>query len=160
MKRLLESAVLLLICLLVIIFSNDILKIGYPEKYEAIVSADSEKYGMDDLLIYAVMRAESRYDVSAVSYAGAKGLMQITDDTFEMIRNNVDIPDDIFDPAVNIKAGVWLLSDLYRQLGDITLTVKAYNCGINNLGIKILQTEIFEKRVFEFYDIYVNLYRD
>jgi soluble lytic murein transglycosylase len=160
MKRVLESAVLLLICLLVIIFSNSILKTGFPEKYKVYVTEDSDRYGMDVYLVYAVMRAESRYDDSAVSYAGAKGLMQITEDTFDMIRNNIDIPDDIFDPAVNIKAGVWLLSDLYRQLGDMSQTVKAYNCGINNLGLKIPQTEIFEKRVFEFYDIYIHLYRD
>jgi soluble lytic murein transglycosylase len=160
MRRILVSFVLIIICLFTISYSKEILKTGFPEKYGDIVKEEAKKYGMDEYLIYSVMRAESRYDRLALSYAGAKGLMQVTDATFDMIRGRIDIDADIYDAGVNIEAGVWYLADLYDMLGDIRDTVRAYNCGPDNLDAKIVQTDIFEERVFEFYDIYVYLYGD
>ena len=86
--------------------------------------------------------------------------MQISDDTYITIKNNIKIGNDIFDPETNLKAGIWYLWYLHDQLNDLDKTVRAYNCGLNNLDKKITQTEIFQERVFEFYDIYSYLYSD
>jgi len=160
MKRIIFMFILILSGLASISCSKGILKAGFPKIYNAVTASEAARYGLDEYLIYSVIRAESRYDEDAVSYAGAKGLMQITDDTFEMIRNNIDIGDDIFDARTNIEAGSWYLYYLYSRLGDIDKTVRAYNCGINNLSENIPQTLIFRDRVFLFYDIYLNLYSD
>jgi soluble lytic murein transglycosylase len=160
MKQIILTFILIISGITSIFYSKDILKAGFPKIYKDVTASEAARYGLDENLIYSVIRAESRYDENAISYAGAKGLMQITDETFAMIRNNIDIGDDVFDAKTNIKAGSWYLYHLYTQLGDLDDTIRAYNCGINNLSKKIPQTVIFKDRVFMFYDIYLHLYSD
>jgi len=158
MKRVLATIIMISAGLLTLINTQKVLMLGFPKPFAEVVYAEAEKYQIDELLIYSVMRAESKYDENAVSYAGAKGLMQITDDTFDMISRNTDVGNDVFDPETNIKAAVWYLDYLYTLLEDIDSTIRAYNCGINNLNRKIAQTEIFRHRVLEFYEIYRTVY--
>lgn len=160
MKKIIPVFFLIVAAIVLISFSKDILKIGFPLKYADTVITESEKYGLDPLLIFSIMRAESKYDKDAVSYANAKGLMQLTDDTFDVIRNNIKSGDDIFDPVTNITGGIWYLHYLYQNTANIIKAVEAYNCGLMNLGRKIPQTIIYTARVFEFYEIYQNLYSD
>ena len=142
----------------IISFSSDILKLGFPLKYAPVVFEQAEKYELDPLLIMSMMRAESKYDKDAVSYADAKGLMQLTGDTFDVIRNNITVGDDIFDPVTNITGSIWYLHYLYQNTADIRKAVMAYNSGLMNLGRNIPQTVIYTARVFEFYEIYKHLY--
>lgn len=160
MKRVLLIIFFIFLGIGTMIFSKDILRSGFPKPYNIIVSELTRNQTVDEYLVYSVMRAESRYDKNAVSYTGAKGLLQISNDTFITIKNNISLGDDVFDPETNLKAGIWYLNHLYTQLNDLEQTVKAYNCGLNNLNEKITQTEIFKGRVFEFYEIYNYLYSD
>lgn len=160
MKRTIPVLFLIATVFLVISFSKDLLKLGYPLKYPDTVIPVSERYGLDPLLILSIMRAESKYDEYALSYANAKGLMQLTDDTFDVIRNNIASKDDIFDPVTNITGGIWYLYYLYQNTDDIKKAVEAYNCGLMNVGRMIPQSVIYTRRVFEFYEIYQNLYSD
>jgi len=66
----------------------------------------------------------------AVSSAQAKGLMQLSDTTFEWIANEND---DIFDPKTNIKYGTFYFSKLYATYGDTDTALAAYNAGIGNV---------------------------
>ena len=59
---------------------------SYPLKYQDEVKAASEKYNVDEALIYGVIKTESNFNPDAVSHAGAIGLMQITPETFEWIQ--------------------------------------------------------------------------
>src|SRR6056297_1567832 len=91
-------------------YINDILKIAFPKPYHNEVEKRSKEFDVDMLLVYSVMRAESRYNKDAVSSAGAKGLMQLTDDAFDLASNNIgDKIDDVFVPLENIRAGIWYL---------------------------------------------------
>jgi soluble lytic murein transglycosylase-like protein len=76
-------------------------------------------------LLHAVVRAESNYDVRALSKKGAMGLMQLMPDTARRFGAR-----DAFDADQNITAGAsylrWLV-DLFDQ--DLSLALAAYNAG-------------------------------
>ena len=82
----------------------------YPCRYAGVVESYAAEYEMDPLLIYTFVRTESSFDPEAVSSVGARGLMQMTEDTFEWIKSKIapDEPltfDDLFDPACAVGSG-------------------------------------------------------
>lgn len=107
----------------------------YPITYEAEVNAWADAYGVPTSVVYAVIKVESDFRVNAVSTAGAKGLMQITDDTFEWIRSRIGSADDhVFAPSTNIRYGAYYLSYLYGRFGDWEVALAAYNAGPNRVS--------------------------
>ncbi|MBF0344588.1 MAG: lytic transglycosylase domain-containing protein [Nitrospirae bacterium] len=99
------------------------------EKYEALINESAQKYGVDPALIKAVIKAESGGEPKALSYAGAKGLMQLMPSTAAGlgVKNS-------FDPRENIMGGTRYLRQLLdRYNGDVRLTLAAYNWGMGNL---------------------------
>ena len=90
-----------------------------------IVYKLAPRYGLEPGLVYAVIRAESNFNVHAVSDKNAQGLMQLIPET--AARFAVTQP---FDAEQNIRGGMsylrWLLS-YFR--GQVTLAVAAYNAG-------------------------------
>ncbi len=141
--------VLLVVLLLVVVFFavvaileyfptlfEDVDEITYPLEYKAEIEAASEEFDVPIETICAVIYAESRFDSNARSSAGARGLMQIMPETFEDIQKALGTDysdDDLYDPAVNIRAGTYYLSYLYKILGDWELVHAAYNAGIGNV---------------------------
>lgn len=116
-----------------------VLEIIYPIKYSEQVEKYSKMFDMDKYLIYAVIKTESGFDEKAVSAAGAKGLMQIMEETAaecnKKAKLGYNIPEDIFDPEVNISLGCYYLNSLKENYnGDITLAITAYNGGSGNVG--------------------------
>lgn len=108
----------------------------YPIKYSKIVEECADEYGVPSEIVYAVIRTESSFNKDAVSHVGAKGLMQIIDDTNEWIAfvtGEEIMADRIFEPALNIKRGTWLLSYLYREFGAWEEALAAYNAGIGRV---------------------------
>jgi soluble lytic murein transglycosylase-like protein len=93
--------------------------------YEGIIREAAALYRVDPSLIRSVMQAESAFDPSAVSRAGAVGLMQLMPDIAEAF--GVVHP---FDPRENIMAGTRLLRELLDQhRGSLRLTIASYNAG-------------------------------
>jgi len=93
--------------------------------FESIIQQASKKYGVDADLVKAVIQNESAYDPSAVSSAGAMGLMQLMPAT----AANLGVEDPM-NPSDNIDGGVKLLRELLNQFGgNLTNTVAAYNAG-------------------------------
>jgi soluble lytic murein transglycosylase len=111
----------------------EVWRLAFPEPYAEAVQASAKEFGIDPLLIWSVMRVESRYDPSAVSAAGARGLMQIIPDTQEWIAQQMGLqlaPGEIFAPELNIKLGAWYLRYLMDEFdGDLELAIPAYNAG-------------------------------
>lgn len=108
----------------------------YPIEYEDYVSKYSKEYGVDETLVYAVIKTESNFDPEAVSSVNAKGLMQLTEDTFNLVRDKMGYIGyeysykDIFNPEVNIKYGTYLLSLLLKKYdNDEATALCAYNVG-------------------------------
>lgn len=94
-------------------------------KFDSYIQTMANKYRVDPALIKAVIRAESAWNPSAVSTAGAQGLMQLMPGTAERL----DVADP-FDPYQNIEAGTKYLRMMLDTFnGDIMLAVAAYNAG-------------------------------
>lgn len=97
-----------------------------PGRLEEIIRSASERYGVDNHLVRAVIKAESDFNSQARSHKGAQGLMQLMPETARL--HNVS---KVYDPDENIDGGVRhlrLLLDRYQ--GDLRLTLAAYNAGI------------------------------
>ena len=108
------KTILLLIVLVVI--GAAVLRLGhdyfmrtaYPLGYREIVEEEARTQGVDPALVYAVMKAESNFDPDATSHAGARGLMQITPDTFDWLQTKLRegvsyTADDLYTPRANIR---------------------------------------------------------
>lgn len=108
-------------------------KVLYPMEYSDVVIAEAEANGYPPSLIYAIIHTESKFDPNAVSSADAKGLMQITDDTFHWAQRRAGVEktdsDDLFIPEVNIKYGCYILTLLSEQFSDRETVLAAYNAG-------------------------------
>ncbi|MBX2881831.1 MAG: lytic transglycosylase domain-containing protein [Granulosicoccus sp.] len=86
-------------------------------------------FGVDAALIKAVARAESCFDPTAVSSAGAEGLMQLMPAT--ALELGVK---DSFNTAQNLRAGAdYLARMLKRYSNNLDLSLAAYNAGPGNV---------------------------
>ena len=115
---------------------DDVDEITYPLEYKDEIEKASEEFDVPIERICAVIYVESRFDPSVTSSVGARGLMQIMPETFADVQKALKTDytdDDLYDPAVNIRAGTYYLSYLYKILGDWELVHAAYNAGIGNV---------------------------
>lgn len=90
---------------------------------DELVRTTAERHGVDPNLIHAVITAESNYDATAVSHAGAIGLMQLMPGTAQ------ELGVDPWIPAQNVEGGVRYLKGLLDRFEDVSLALAAYNAG-------------------------------
>jgi len=112
----------------------------------------AQKYNLPAGLIRGVIRAESNFEVKAVSRAGARGLMQLMPGTAKEL--GVDNP---FDIEQNIDGGARYLRKMLDSFGgDIKVALAAYNAGpgtVAKYGGQIppyQETERYIDRVLKF----------
>lgn len=107
----------------------------YPRKYSQQVEQWAAEYGLDPLLVYAFIRTESGFDPAATSSVDARGLMQMTEETFIWLRSKIAPDegltfDDLYDPAVSIRFGCYYLHlCMERYGGDVATAAAAYHSG-------------------------------
>lgn len=124
-------------------------------RYDEHIRQAATFYQIPEQLVRAVIKVESDYDPRAVSYAGARGLMQLMPETAERLGVK-----DINDPRENIFGGVRYLRLLANMFnGDLDFTVAAYNAGenavIQHKGIPpYAQTRDYVVKVTKFYRRY------
>ena len=95
---------------------------------DAIIAEASQRFGIPERWIRAVMQAESAGDPSAISEAGAMGLMQIMPGTWDELAAVHRLGDDPFEPRDNILAGTAYLRAMYNRFGSPGF-LAAYNAG-------------------------------
>ena len=148
----------------------------YPRGFRSIVEKNSKKYGVDSNLIYALIREESLYDSKALSWVGAKGLMQIMDKTGDSLDRELKIKSLLFNPEDNINLGTYYLMKLSKRFNNnLPNVLAAYNGGPNNVdlwrdkftgldddefveNIPFKETNGYVKRVLRSYYYYKNNY--
>jgi soluble lytic murein transglycosylase-like protein len=97
---------------------------------EEVVKKCAQEYGVDEDLVWAVMRQESGFNPGAVSPKGAVGLMQLMPETAALM--GVSNP---FDVEQNIAGGVKYLEQCLNQFNqDVPLALAAYNAGPANVA--------------------------
>lgn len=94
----------------------------------AHVAEASQRFGIPEVWIYAVMRTESAGRIGAVSSAGAMGLMQLMPGTWARQRDRFGLGSDPFNPRDNIMAGTSYLREMYDRYGAYGM-LAAYNAG-------------------------------
>ncbi|MCB9758927.1 MAG: transglycosylase SLT domain-containing protein [Alphaproteobacteria bacterium] len=157
------------------------MRLAFPTPERAAMDRWGREYDLDPLLAYGLMRQESLYRHTALSHAGAVGLMQIMPLTGSKVAALLDEPD--YSPAalelpeVNVRYGSYYLSRLLTRFeGGWPLAVASYNAGPVNVSswyqawkgrittddfveqIPLKETRNYVKRVAEFYGVYVALY--
>ncbi|GAB5388105.1 MAG: lytic transglycosylase domain-containing protein [Alphaproteobacteria bacterium] len=134
--------------------------------------------GVDQALILAFMRQESRFNPTAESWSGARGLMQVMPSTAAWLMKKPAyesrLKDELFNPKTSIRIGSKYIGHLLGHRGiddDLVLAVISYNAGPGNalrwkkqIGnadplflierIPAQETRIFAERVLSNYWIY------
>ena len=189
MKKFLRKFAIIAICLLllaIIAYKLDIkekiLKKIYPMEYAEYVEKYSKEYGVDPLLIFSIIKAESNFDADAKSSSNAIGLMQLMEPTAREIdeqmmksrENGEEL--NLYDPEINIMYGTNYYSYLLQYFeGNMLLALTAYNAGIGNVNnwieqgiirqdgsnienIPYKETNMYVRKIINNYKIYQELY--
>jgi soluble lytic murein transglycosylase len=111
----------------------------YPAGWGDLVAEQAAQYGIDPLLMLALMRQESSFDPRAESGAQAMGLTQVVPSTARSIASRLGRDDfvlrDLFKPAVSVEFGTWFLSQLLTDYkGRIFPSLAAYDAGGGNVA--------------------------
>lgn len=99
------------------------------QNLEMVIGKYAQQYGVDEDLVWAVIRQESGFNPSAVSPKGAMGLMQLMPGTAALMGVS-----DAFDVEQNIAGGIKYLERCLNQFNqDVCLALAAYNAGPDNV---------------------------
>ena len=153
----------------------------YPYDYRSYIETSAARHHTDPYLVAALIKHESKFQPEAQSEGGAVGLMQLMPQTGAWIARQLGEPfteDYLYDPALNIRYGVWYLAELEREFGgnDI-LALAAYNAGRGNVrewmerwhwnnafseieAIPYPETRLYVRRVLEDREQYKRLYKE
>lgn len=159
MRLILFAGVLAALMLLAVILGYSATrKARFPLQYADEVHHWADEYGVDPYLVFAVIHTESGFNPNAVSSANARGLMQMTEETFEWIKGKIApqeplVFDDLYQPDVSIRFGVYFISlCLARYDGDVATAAAAYHSGWTTVDRLLEQAEYSQdgKTLLEF----------
>jgi soluble lytic murein transglycosylase len=147
--------------------------------FAEILVPEAQAYGLDPLLLFAVVRQESLFGVTAVSTSSAHGLMQLLPSTAEDMARYVGLATyrqaDLYRPMVNVKLGSAYLARQRDAFGGrIYAALAAYNGGPGNAAVwlelagpdddllaevvRYSETRTYLRRIYELYAIYRGVY--
>lgn len=180
MRKIILGLLVIIITLCTILLNaNNILKIIYRQDYSEYVEKYASENGVDSLLIYAIIKAESNFDNEAVSNKGAKGLMQLLNATASEIASNelmeYDSEHTLYNPESNIQIGVKYYANLKEIFGNYTVALAAYNAGMGTVkkwieqgtikadgsdieNIPYKETNMYVRKILRDYQIYKKIY--
>ena len=112
-----------------------LLKCIYPLEYKEEIIFSADNYGLDRALIFAVVKTESSFDSSATSEKGAKGLMQITDNTGRYIAQLLNVKEyNLYDVKTNLNFGCYYMHRLIKRFKNLDTAIIAFNAGEGNVS--------------------------
>ncbi|MCL1901815.1 MAG: lytic transglycosylase domain-containing protein [Firmicutes bacterium] len=181
MRRLLLILLISSFCLgifLVVLFGLILFAKEYenPIVYEDTIRKYSCIYDVDVCVVFAVIKAESNFNESALSKKGAQGLMQIMPNTAKYIAVKLgeDTQNiDLYEAETNIRYGIWYISYLNKIFdNNLTLVAASYNAGEGNVrnwlakfdncleicDIPFYETREYVEKVLRYYAMYKNSY--
>jgi len=156
-----------------------IASLRYPIAYYDLVLPTAQKYGVDPLLVFSVIRQESLFQGFATSYAQAQGLMQIIPSTGTYIAQKLNWPNyqnsELYRPFVNVPFGIYYLAEQLRTFdGNVYAALAAYNGGPGNSAdwlrisngdpdlflqaVSYDETKLYITRIYEQYEVYRAVY--
>jgi hypothetical protein len=114
-------------------------RLAYPVVRPREIWAYGQRYDVDPFLVMAIMRQESTYRNTALSPVGAIGLVQVMPRTgakvAALLGEQRYSPRDLEDPQVNLRYGVYYLSQLLDRFdGAFPMAVGSYNGGPHNMS--------------------------
>lgn len=142
---------------------------SYKIEYREFIAQQCSDKGIEQAIVYSVIKAESSWKVDAVSAKGAIGLMQLLPSTAQWLAEESCeeiTSEDLFNPEINITLGITYLQYLQEKYdGNIDRMIAAYNAGEGNVdkwikeGVKIQfkETENYLKKVRQNIKIYEKL---
>lgn len=107
------------------------------QQHDALIRSAAERYGIDPMLVKAVVWRESRFDAQKFGSAGERGLMQVTERAAsewakETHAENFRV-EELFDPKTNLLAGSWYLARATQhwktQSDPLPFALAEYNAG-------------------------------
>jgi soluble lytic murein transglycosylase len=152
---------------------------AYPRAYSELIEKYGPPAGNPDVLLYAIMRKESGFNPLDVSYADARGLLQMIPPTSARVAKTAKLPfeaDELYEPETNVRLGSIYIGALYGKFGrQVPLAAGAYNAGPKAMAkwceqhanhptdefvelIAFAQTREYAKRVTALYAHYRYLY--
>ncbi len=147
--------------------------------FAEILLPEAQAYELDPLLLFAVVRQESLFGVTAVSTSSAHGLMQLLPSTAEDVARSLGLTDytqaDLYRPLINVKLGsAYLARQRDAFDGRIFAALAAYNGGPGNAAawldlagadddllaevVRYSETRTYVRRIYELYAIYRGVY--
>ena len=109
-------------------------KVSDPEEHLLILKTVHYEASRTDLppeMVLALIQVESNFDRFAISYAGARGLMQVMPFWLDEIGRPSD---DLFDIHTNLRMGCTILRHyLEREKGDRTRALARYNGSVGKV---------------------------
>lgn len=128
-------------------FRDKIEQWEYPLHYQECVEYYAGKYGIDPMILYAFIRTESNFDPNVDSNADARGLMQITEVTFDWIKTKIapteDLTfDDLYDPETNIRFGTYFVCYCLKKYDNhLATAAAAYHNGLGAVDALLTETQ-------------------
>jgi soluble lytic murein transglycosylase len=119
-------------------WDSRILRAVFPFPNQDAVEQEAVERGVDPFLVAAIIRQESAFYSSAVSSAGAVGMMQVMPATGEQLARSVGprgfTRATLFTPEINVHLGSTFLADLLNRFGpEVPYVLSAYNAGPSRL---------------------------
>jgi len=109
-------------------------RILFPEPYWETIKTESAKNNLDPYLVASLIRQESEFNPSAVSYANAWGLMQLLPSVGKAMAREEGMSHfetyQLLDPDTNIRLGTRYLRHMLEHFGGVSeYALAAYNAG-------------------------------
>jgi len=109
-------------------------RILFPEPYWTIIKAEAAKNNVDPYLVASLIRQESEFNPSVISYANAWGLMQMLPSVGRSLAKQEGMKNfqtfQLLDPETNIRLGTRYLKQTLDKFGGVPeYALAAYNAG-------------------------------